>query len=154
MSRQTTYTPEMHERICEIVREHGTLKSVLDTPGMPPKSTITDWLQRHQEFATDYAAAKQAYWLASGDDEVLDIADSGAETAAEVQHKRLRTDVRFRLMESHAARTYGKKTQTEITGKDGKDLVPQNLESIDERIRQLAEQNPGLLESLVKLQGS
>lgn len=146
----------MLDRICESVAELGTLTAVCELPGMPSRQTVGLWLSKDKEFFDRFSRAKETYWMTAGDDEVLAIADSGGndDTAVDVQRSRLRTDVRFRLMESHAARTYARKTQAEITGKDGSALIPAaDPATLDDRIRQICEANPGLLEKVLKRDG-
>ena len=54
----TLYTPELAERICELVRLGASLRSIYRQEGMPCCATFTSWLARYPEFKAAYEAAK------------------------------------------------------------------------------------------------
>lgn len=69
----TKYTPELANRICELIATHPhglpTLARMFD---LPDRATIYNWLAVHNDFFDNYMRAKekQAHLLA---DEILDV---------------------------------------------------------------------------------
>ncbi len=78
VGRPTDYTPELADRICELVATStfGTKKLCKTHDWMPDDTCIYKWRYRHPEFASKYAEAKarQADLLA---EEIIEIADDG-----------------------------------------------------------------------------
>lgn len=74
----STYTPELGERICNLLSTHTVGLSVIVKmyPDLPHEGTIREWRFMYPEFGTNYAKAKlyQAELLA---EECLEIADNG-----------------------------------------------------------------------------
>ncbi len=68
--RKTTFTDEMGAKVCSMIAAGMSLKSIAETRGMPPSSTVIDWLARsergdesYSDFSLKYAHAR----MASGD---------------------------------------------------------------------------------------
>lgn len=58
--RPSDYTEELAERICEILATSDTsLRDICKRPGMPHLATAMRWLDRHEEFASKYAHARE-----------------------------------------------------------------------------------------------
>jgi frataxin-like iron-binding protein CyaY len=74
----TTYTQHIANVICMRIAEGESLREIVKTEGMPDRTTVYDWLLRHEEFAHQYTRAReeQADTLA---DEILAIADEAPE---------------------------------------------------------------------------
>lgn len=79
MPRQTDYTQEIADIICERIANGESLRSICLDDEMPSKSTVFAWLAdpEREEFRTKYAYARdaQADVLV---DEMIDIADDGS----------------------------------------------------------------------------
>lgn len=73
MGRISTYTPEIGERICELVRTQP-LRRVCLADDMPAEGTVYGWIASVPEFAESYARARQAraHSRAEDIDEVTD----------------------------------------------------------------------------------
>lgn len=75
--RPTDYSPEMADRICDLVAStpYGLVKLSRLHDDLPNKTTVNVWRRRHPAFAAKYAQAKleQADILA---EDCLDIADN------------------------------------------------------------------------------
>ncbi len=55
MGRRLTYTREMADRICGLLREGHSLRTICRDPGMPGRRTVLDWVRRnHDGFAARY----------------------------------------------------------------------------------------------------
>lgn len=58
MARASEYNPSVGEAICCLVREGSNLDQIGRMDEFPAKSTIYCWLDRHPDFADDYAVAR------------------------------------------------------------------------------------------------
>ncbi|RDJ12427.1 terminase small subunit protein [Rhizobium grahamii] len=79
MSRPSDYTEELASKICELIADGKSLRSICQDEEMPSKSTVFSWLadQRYSSFRTKYALAREAQ-ADTLFDEMLDIADDGS----------------------------------------------------------------------------
>lgn len=123
--RQSEFTQEIADRICERLADGESLLSVCRDPNMPAKITVLKWLSRNEDFAAQYAHARvlQAEVRA---EEILAIADDGSNDTYEdedgnvrvnndvVQRSKLRVDSRRWLMAKMAPKKYG--DRLELTG--------------------------------------
>lgn len=73
VGRPTDYTPELADRICALIEQGNSLVEICRMKGMPDRSTVNRWLDKHQYFATAIARAReeQAEFM---DDKILDSA--------------------------------------------------------------------------------
>jgi hypothetical protein len=60
LPRVTTYTVEVAERICELIADGNSLRSICRDENMPNRSTVLRWLEEQPEFASRYARARGA----------------------------------------------------------------------------------------------
>lgn len=76
MGRQTKYTPELAQRVCEKLRTGKTLTSICrNDPELPYAATVLRWVDENPDnFAEQYTRARIAGYTVMGD-EILDIAD-------------------------------------------------------------------------------
>lgn len=82
MSRQTDYTEELAEQICDQLASGMSMVKICEAEGMPNRSTVLRWMAANDTFATRCAHARelQADLM---DDMILDTANAcTAETAA------------------------------------------------------------------------
>jgi hypothetical protein len=132
------YTEALGVRICELLAEGKTLRSICEAEGMPSEVTIRRWaIDLDHPFAAQYARAREVGYQRMADD-LVDIADgkrvdwvaaAGDAESADgpkdaVQRDRLRVDTRKWLLSKALPKIYGDKVTNEITGKDGADLIP------------------------------
>jgi hypothetical protein len=133
--RPSSYSPELANRICELLAGGQSLRQICAADDMPDKATVLRWLPKHDEFRDQYAHARELqteYWA----EEILEIADDGTgdtykdENGNErtdhevVARSRLRVDSRKWLMSKLAPKKYGDKVTQEVTGANGSPLVP------------------------------
>lgn len=137
VGRPSDYSTDLAERICSLLAEGISLRTVCLADDMPDKSTVFKWLRIYKEFADQYAHAKEEAADAFVE-EMLDIADDGSNDWMEV-HKgdnvgwnengeaigrsRLRLDTRKWIASKLKAKKYGDKVSTELTGANGGALV-------------------------------
>lgn len=137
--RPVTYDPDIAAEICRRLGEGEGLRAICRSEGMPPESTVRTWVADDRDgFAVRYTTARQAQALRWAE-EILEIADDGSNDWIErntadggrgyefhgehYQRSRLRVDTRKWLLSKVLPKVYGDKI--EVTGKDGKDLVPE-----------------------------
>lgn len=152
--RPSDYTPEIASLICERLALGESLREICDSGGMPNKTTVLRWLQRHDEFRTQYAHARELqaeHWA----DEIVEIADNGSNDWMErqgrdgssvevvnsdhINRSRLRVDTRKWLMARMAPKKYGDRVINEHTGKDGGPIETRNASSFsDEELEHIA----------------
>lgn len=123
VGRPSEYSSETAERICAELAMGKSLRTVLKLPGMPVMSTVFKWLSQQEEFAKQYARAKQESADAMAE-EILDISDDGANDYMTVtkgdtdykvvnneaiQRSRLRVETRKWLMAKMKPKIYGDK---------------------------------------------
>jgi len=137
--RPSEYTQETADRICSQLAEGKSLRTVCKADDMPCMQTVFNWMRAYPQFLDQYTRAKEE----SADllvEEMLDISDDATNDWMEVHDKdnpgyrlngeainrsRLRVDTRKWIAAKLKPKKYGERLQTEVTGADGKDLIPQ-----------------------------
>lgn len=131
MSGKTIYTPELGDTICQFIADGVSLRGIEAKEGMPSKASILYWLVRGDSGEQPYATFSDQYARARAAqsegfmDELLEIADF----EIDVQRAKLKIDTRKWAMSKFVSKKYGDKT--EITGKDGKDLIPEERSDME-----------------------
>lgn len=151
VGRPTDYTQEITDRICELLADGQSMRTVCKQEDMPAMSTVFKWLREHEEFSEQYAIAKEESADAMAED-LLEIADTPVmgevktikpDGLIEVKqddmlgHRRLQVDTRKWLMAKMKPKKYGDKL--DMTS-DGEKLgVTLSAEQADQLIRARAE---------------
>lgn len=136
IGRPTLYTPELAQRVCDLVATHtiGLSHICKKYPELPCRDTIYEWRWKHKDFSDKYADAKrqQAELMA---EEIADIADDGTSDYYEdkdgnlkldsehVQRSRLRVDTRKWIACKLLPKVYGESQRREL------DVAPDSLMS-------------------------
>ncbi len=60
VGRPTKYTPELAEKICDLIREGLSEREICSQKGMPDASTLGRWKDNNPEFCTQSARAREA----------------------------------------------------------------------------------------------
>jgi hypothetical protein len=149
MGRHSEFTEAIGDIICERIAGGESLRKICESEEMPCQTAVFQWLKKNDDFAQQYARAREAqadYWA----DEIVDIADdksddfklqNGQETfqAENVQRSKLRVDARKWIASKLKPRKYGEFVRSEVTGKDGEPLIQKMTdEQLDKSIRELA----------------
>lgn len=125
IGRPSEYTQSIADRICELLADGISLRTVCKMDGMPAGATVFKWMRENDEFLKQYARAKQESADAMAED-ILEIADtaeqivrSGAEkkSGAYAQTQRLRVESRKWLMAKMKPKKYGDKVDVTSGGK-------------------------------------
>lgn len=144
--RQTKYTPAKAKEILRRLASGETLTSICRDMQIPP-STVYRWTVANEDFARDFARARD-FGDQVLEDEAVDISDTmeeasetidsysekhGASSTVKkgdaVAHRRLRAEVRLKVV----ARRKGAKIQLDTNGAGGEGLA-----SVYEKIREVA----------------
>ena len=133
---QSRYTVAAGERICAAIAEGASLRKAAEAEGVTHR-TVLDWAAAHERFGTQYARACELR-LAVLEDKVLTLCELGHEVArdeecghARLQAVKLEIDTLKWLLCKLVPKRFGDRTQMEITGKDGADLLPQHTAEQD-----------------------
>jgi len=152
--RPSDYSPALASAICAQLADGKSMRAVCKAESMPSMQTVFRWLGEKIEFREQYEKAKEESADVHSED-MLDIADSGSNDWMEnndpdnpgyrangehIQRSRLRVDTRKWIASKLKPKKYGDRMTTELTGKDGKDLVPDLTDKkvIDDVARRLA----------------
>lgn len=122
--RPSDYAAETAAAICARMAEGQSLREICRDEAMPGQRTVFQWLQKHSEFAQQYAKAREQlleHWA----DEIVEIADDGSNDWIERQNRdgstyevvdqehinrsRLRVDTRKWLMSKLGPKKYGER---------------------------------------------
>lgn len=140
MPRQTTFSQEVADAICEKLADGISLRSICLDDEMPSKATVFKWLGQQPTFADQYARAREAQADTMAD-EILDIADDAANdfmtrrnadgstsealNSEHIQRSRLRVDSRKWLASKMLPKKYGDKT---LVGSDPDNPLPAGID--------------------------
>jgi hypothetical protein len=121
MSRQTLYTVELADAICERLVNGESLRQICQDEGMPNRSTVIRWMGADEAFATKCARARdeQADYM---DDLILETANSCTPESAAADRVKI-SAYQWRASKLKPKK-YGDRTRTELTGAGGGPLIP------------------------------
>lgn len=134
------FTPELLEDIIERIAKGGTLLRICEEPGMPNRNTFHEWLAKVEGAKERYEIAVQRR-TERYVEEMTQISDDGlndtytddqgnTRTMTDViARSKLRVDTRKWIASKLLPKTYGDKVTTEVTGADGKALIPELSET-------------------------
>ena len=121
--RPSKYTQDLADRICHMLAQGYSLRTVGKEEWCPDLATIFSWMRSHPDFLKQYEKAKEE----SADalvEEMFDIADNGSNDWIEqndhdnpwykmngeaIQRSRLRVDIRKRAASKLKPKKYGEK---------------------------------------------
>lgn len=111
--RPTDYTEELGDLICDRLTQGESLVRICKDADMPATVSIYKWLREHEEFANNYARARdnQADYY---EDEIKEIADN----AEDPQKARLQVDTRKWIASKLKPKKFGDKIDMTTNGKD------------------------------------
>ena len=135
--RPTAYTEAIADEICQRIAGGESLKGICRDEGMPAEATVRGWVLDDREgFSALYARARELQadgWA----DEIVDIADDGTNdyvkrerengsigfelNAEHVQRSRLRVDTRKWILSKRLRKTYGDRSEVDVTIKKSPD---------------------------------
>jgi len=125
MRKSKIYTPELAAAICERLAAGESLRSISRSEGMPADTTVHEWIINDREgFAVQYARARDVGYKKLAD-ELVDIADDGANdyiehegqsllNAEHVQRSKLRVDTRKWILSKMLPKIYDDKSEVDL----------------------------------------
>lgn len=113
--RPTLRTPELVQKISELLVQGNSLASICRRDDMPSYVTVWKWESEDPEFLNISlsARARGADFIA---DDIIRITD---DLDIDPQHKRIMVDARLRLIGKWNRKVYGEKVSQEVSGPDG-----------------------------------
>lgn len=130
---QTTYTPEIGDRLCELIAEGLSATRACRAEGVPLR-TFYSWRRVHPEFDAQVSCARedQADTFA---DQMCDIADE----EEDVQRAKLKIDARKWVAARMKPRSWGDKQSIEHSGPNGGAINVRDVEDLtDEELMRIA----------------
>lgn len=130
MGRPSKFTTNLADVICEKIADGKSLRAICSDDSMPSKAAVFRWLATNPEFRDQYARAREAQADALAD-EILDIADDGANDSYTdengvtrtdhdvIARSRLRVDARKWIASKLKPKVYGDRVVNEVTGPGG-----------------------------------
>ena len=125
--RPSGFTPKIGDEICALLAKGESLRAICRRASMPARITVAGWLQKNEEFAAQYARARDI-GLDELADECFAIVDN---KRGDPQRDRLRWDARRWHLSKMAPKRYGDKLTTEHVGKDGGPIVTAAISAED-----------------------
>lgn len=130
MTRESTFTDEVAEEICNQIAEGVPLRQICRQDKMPSWRTVYRWLEEQPEFSARFARARDIGADAIAE-EALEIADTpveGVETTTDkngasekrgdmLGHRKLQVETRLKLLAKWNPKKYGNKV--DLTSSDG-----------------------------------
>lgn len=135
--RPTEYNTDIAAKVCSMLADGVSLRTVCMSEDMPAKTTVFKWLRDNEEFANQYAHAKEQSTIAQFED-MLSIADEDpleplidkeglpvivdgvvlkTATKTSIDHARLRIETRKWALAKMLPKKYGDRIHTEHSGK-------------------------------------
>lgn len=105
MSNYVAYSPEVAARICAMMTDGKSLRSICDLDGMPDRTSIWLWRGSNPDFAAQFDAASREGARAMIDD-TMSIAD---DETLDPNSRRIRVDTRKWIASKVLPKVYGDK---------------------------------------------
>ena len=119
MGRKTCYTPELGEKIAELIREGSSLRAVCRREDMPALSTVSLWIaDPDHPFSEQHSRARtvQAYMMV---DRMLDAADGVLRGELEPDAVRVACSQYHKIAKSYNPDKFGDRTRIDQNVKGG-----------------------------------
>lgn len=110
--RPSDFTQEAADKICALISEGKSLRTIAKVEGMPSTETMYNWMRLFPEFLERYARAKEDQADAFAE-EMLDLAD---DDTVDTNRSRLQIDTRKWLAMKLKPKKYGERITQEHTG--------------------------------------
>lgn len=121
--RQSTFTQQIADEICERLAAGESLRAICRDEHMPPDSTVREWvIYDTNGFAAQYTRARDsgldvlAEQVLEISDEAPNTLDNGGKDSGDIAHKRLRFDARRWYLSKLAPKRYGDRQAVELSG--------------------------------------
>lgn len=135
MARPSGFTEEIAELICERLASGESLLKICEDSeaGMPPQTTVFNWLHSHPSFLENYMRARES-WAHAEFQRMMEIADTpqmGEKTELSegklkittgdmTEHRRLQIETRKWALARMFPKKYGDRQAVDLGAQDGK----------------------------------
>lgn len=110
IGRPTDFNEEIAQKICDLILEGNSIRSICSFVNMPHVATVMRWLKDHNDFAKSYTLAKQQY-AEFIFDKIVEIADQCPMDKDSIAKARLMIDARKYAVSKLAPKKYGSKIE-------------------------------------------
>ncbi len=113
--RPSDYTPEMDDKICELIASGKSLSEICAVDGMPHRDTVYTWMGANKAFADRYRSSFEARGELLGL-EIVQISDEAAidPTTEKTQAAKLRCDARKWVASKLYPHKFGDKVSADV----------------------------------------
>lgn len=147
-------TPEIFEKICELIATGETVRAVCERKDMPERADVYKAIAASGDYYSQYMHARESQmvmWeeeiIAIASDNSLDKKDDGRYDHEHIQRSRLRVDTLKWVLSKRLPKLYGDRAVREHVGQDGGPIQTQTA-TVD--ITKLTDDELAVLE---KIQG-
>jgi hypothetical protein len=145
IGRPSLYSIELAATVCDRISGGESLRKVCRDESMPCTATVMKWAREIPEFTELYAKAREML-LEHWSEEITEIADDGSNdwvasvdpenpgyrlNGEHINRSRLRVDTRKWLLSKLAARKYGDRIATELSGPNGGPIETADVTDIE-----------------------
>ena len=122
IGRPSKYTPEIAQKMCEMLSDGIPLREICRQDGFPEWRTVYDWMYRDEALSAAIARAREAGYDAMAEEciliadnpqwgQVQTMTDKGTSTTVEdmLGHRKLRIETRLKLLAKWNPKKYGDK---------------------------------------------
>jgi hypothetical protein len=127
MSRETIYTEELADAICERLSNGESLRKICSDESMPCRSTVLDWEEKNDAFRAKCARARARQAHCMVDMQLDEALGCTTENAAAV---RVKISAYQWVASKLEPKKYGERAQLELTGKDGGPIETKNANDL------------------------
>lgn len=133
--RKTVYTKALGDKICKLLADGKSLRSICEPAGMPSKSTVLLWIVDgdHPEFAEQYKIAREAAGYSHAD-RILDTIERVEKEIMHPSAGRVVIEGLKWAAERMAPKSHSPRNQ--ISGIDEKPLMPTDQSMSEDQLRE------------------
>ena len=113
--RRTLSMDEVKRRVVEGLSDGIPLAQLCREDGMPAPRTIADWKAADEQFAADFARARETGFDVIADD-VMRIVDECPASSDHVQRAKMQAEYRLKLLAKWSPKRYGDRQDVKLSG--------------------------------------
>ena len=111
IGRPSIYSPDLADRLCELIASGMSLRKACEIDGIPSTTTVMKWLREREDFAAQYARAREVQAEHYAED-IVEIADTEPDAA----RARVRVDARKWTAAKLLPKKYGDRVNLDHSG--------------------------------------
>lgn len=122
MKKRVSYSDEVADKICERIAAGRSIAEICRDDGMPDRSNVLRWMERHEDFAAKCARARELQADAVHD-QMIEIEDGVLNGSISPDVARVVISSKQWRAAKLKPKSYGDKLTQHVTGADGGPLV-------------------------------